>query len=231
VLRAARQLQETYARTRGARICLQKHIPSAAGLGGGSSDAATTLLALNHLWGLDLGLDALSALAAELGSDVPFFLHAPTALAQGRGERLASLPAVDGLWVVLAIPPVTIPQKTRTLYRSLLPADYTDGSLSLAIAADLAAGKGLAVDRLRNAFERQALSVYPAVASCYQALLQAGAPFARLSGSGPAVFTLVGSQAAAHRIVRRLTDMGIHSEPTYTIGREETVLAILQGDD
>ena len=105
VLRAARLLRREAGVKAGATIRLRKRIPVAAGLGGGSSDAATTLRGLRRLWGLDLDADALRELAAQLGSDVPFFVTGGAALAEGRGERLTPLPPAQGGVVVMASPP------------------------------------------------------------------------------------------------------------------------------
>ena len=105
VLRAARLLRREAGVTAGAAIRLRKRIPVAAGLGGGSSDAAATLRGLRRLWGLDLDADALRELAAQLGSDVPFFVTGGAALGEGRGERLTPLPPAQGRVVVMAPPP------------------------------------------------------------------------------------------------------------------------------
>ena len=105
VLRAARLLRREAGVTAGAAIRLRKRIPVAAGLGGGSSDAAAALRGLRRLWALDLDADALRELAAQLGSDVPFFVMGGAALAEGRGERLTPLPPAQGSVVVMAPPP------------------------------------------------------------------------------------------------------------------------------
>jgi 4-diphosphocytidyl-2-C-methyl-D-erythritol kinase len=110
VLKAARLLQHTFQMTQGASIHLTKRIPIAAGLGGGSSDAATTLMGLSRLWELEIPTEQLHALAAHLGSDVPFFLlQQPFAIGKGRGERLEPLPEpYPTLWHVVVTPPVTL---------------------------------------------------------------------------------------------------------------------------
>src|SRR5438105_2529957 len=105
VWRAARLLQETAKVGKGARIELQKNIPLAAGLGGGSSDAAATLSGLVELWGLDLSGEEMRNLAGILGSDVPFFLDGATALVEGRGDRVTPLPAMPPAWAVLVCQP------------------------------------------------------------------------------------------------------------------------------
>ncbi len=108
VLRAARLLRQEYGVTQGCRIELVKSIPIAAGLGGGSSDAAATLLALNELWQLGLERDTLFSLAARLGSDVPFFIAGGTAFVEGRGEIINSLPGLPRLDLVLVKPDFTL---------------------------------------------------------------------------------------------------------------------------
>ncbi|MBI4758138.1 MAG: 4-(cytidine 5'-diphospho)-2-C-methyl-D-erythritol kinase, partial [Chloroflexi bacterium] len=128
VHRAAELLHREMGGVQGARVRLTKRIPLATGLGGGSSDAACALLGLNALWRLGLGQDRLAELASRLGSDVPFFLTGGTALVQGRGERVTPLPRPAPSWLVLAVPPVDVSAKTRTLYEALARGDYTDGS-------------------------------------------------------------------------------------------------------
>jgi 4-diphosphocytidyl-2-C-methyl-D-erythritol kinase len=161
------------------------------------------------LWGLGLARDALAGLAENLGSDVPFFLRGGTSLARGRGEQLTELPGLGGHWVVVAVPPLTIPRKTRSLYAALSEADFTDGSATLRLAEGLRRGNGLDYGALTNAFERAAFAGYPAIAGHRQAMLAAGAPFVRLSGSGPALYTLVERAAVGRSLCRRLRDEGV----------------------
>lgn len=205
VLKAAQLLREVTGYTGGAHIRVVKRIPQAGGLGGGSSDAAATLKALNKLWGLGLGQQELSALGGQLGSDIPFFLYGGTALVEGRGEVVIPLPPLAGLWAFLITPPLSIPNKTRSLYAALSPADYTDGSTTHRLAADLRAGHGLNTTLLCNAFERVVYTLYPIIAAYRDALLAAGAPFVRLSGSGPTLYTLLPDQEAGRRIRQRLS--------------------------
>ena len=126
-LRAARLLGETTGCTQGAEVTLEKHIPVASGLGGGSADAAAALWALDRLWDLRLPETQLSTLAARLGSDVPFFLQGGTALAQGRGERVTQLPPAPEAWFLVVRPPLEIPTKTATLYGMLDQRHWTKG--------------------------------------------------------------------------------------------------------
>ena len=212
VLKAARLLRASTGCILGAEMLLEKRIPAAAGLGGGSSDAAAALTALNQLWELGLGSQALADLAARLGSDVPFFLGSATALARGRGERLEPLPPQSGLWVVLTVPPVVIPHKTKALYAALTPADFSDGFATLTLARRLAEGEPLPFAALRNVFERPAFALYPLIASYREAMLAAGAPFVRLSGSGPALFSLYRARREAQALVHRLASQGIPAQ-------------------
>ncbi len=191
-LRAARLLKEATGCQKGAAITLRKHIPAAAGLGGGSSDAAATLKALDKLWGLGLSREGLVELAARLGSDVPFFLDGGCALAQGRGEMLTPLLTLQGWWAVLLCPPLALEGKTGRLYGMLTPEDYDDRTATEGLVLKIQRGTAAAEEfaLAGNTFERVADVAFPGLADYRQAFLGAGAPFVRLSGSGPTLFTL-----------------------------------------
>jgi 4-diphosphocytidyl-2-C-methyl-D-erythritol kinase len=204
VLRAARLLREASGTRQGAAISLVKRIPVAAGRGGGSADAAAALLALTRFWGLSIGGERLLTLAASIGSDVPFFLNGPTAFVEGRGEVVRPLPAPRPVWVVLAVPRLDLLEKTRHLYAALKPEDYSDGTRARQLAALLEAGEPVDPALLVNAFERVALGEFPAIRVCRDALLAAGAPWARLSGSGPALYTFVEEEGEALALRRRV---------------------------
>ena len=135
VHRAATLLKSEARVDAGADILLAKEIPLAAGLGGGSSDAAVTLLGLNALWGLEMTHERLAALAERLGSDVPFFLTGGAALVEGRGERVTPIPAPPRLGLLLAFPDIRVENKTAAAYRSFTPADYRDGAMTSALVA------------------------------------------------------------------------------------------------
>ncbi len=194
VWQAARLLQrETSASSKGVAITLEKHIPPASGLGGGSSDAAATLIGLNAMWGLDLSAATQWKLAAKLGSDVPFFTKGGCALGTGRGEVVTPLPPASGWWAVVLCPNVSLSDKTARLYGLLTEADSTDGLATMVLAERLRMGRATIADvaAARNAFERVASRAFPGLAKHRRALLKAGAPFVRLTGTGPALFTLV----------------------------------------
>lgn len=204
VVRGARLLQEAAKVSRGVRVTLRKRIPVAAGLGGGSSDAAATLWGLNRLWGLRWPAARLAELAAELGMDVPFFLHGGRVLATGRGEILKPLPSTPGLALVLVNP--NFPLSTREVYERV-PADLAgDGSRAKALVAALATRNASRVAAsLYNSLEAVVEPAYPAIARIKSALLAAGALGAVMSGSGPSVVGVARSLDHAKQIRVRLT--------------------------
>lgn len=190
VWRAARLLQETLRVKKGARIVIEKRIPLAAGLGGGSSDAAATLLGLAEVWGLSLSAEEMRNLGAILGSDVPFFLGGTTALVEGRGERITLLPPPPPGWAVLVSPPYRIERKTERLYGTLERHDMSKGILTRQLASALRRGEFPAASLQYNAFERVAYRVFEGLDDVRQAIIRAGGDDVRLSGSGPTLYVL-----------------------------------------
>ncbi len=207
-LRAAALLKEHAGYAGGAEIYLDKSIPMAAGLGGGSSDAAATLKSLNELWELGLSHDDLLPLAAALGSDVPLFLTGGTAMMEGRGEVVRLLPPMPETHVALLVPPDEVPAKTATLYRSLEPSHYSDGSASARLAACTESGERPDAKLLFNVFEAVATRVFPSLEAHRRALLEAGAGSVHLSGSGPTLYALCGSAGEALSLAERLGAAG-----------------------
>jgi 4-diphosphocytidyl-2-C-methyl-D-erythritol kinase len=200
VLRAARVLGGG----RGARIHLRKRIPVAAGLGGGSSDAAATLRGLVRLWGLRIGDAELLRTAAALGADVPFLVRGGTALATGLGDELEALPDAPSMWVVLYLPEPGPADKTARAYRALQPAHFSDGRLTRELASWIWAGAPLRLARWPNTFERVADALYPSLLTGRARLMDAGAPWVRLAGAGPTLVTIVDDRSAAEAIASRL---------------------------
>jgi 4-diphosphocytidyl-2-C-methyl-D-erythritol kinase len=227
VLRAARLVAAEAGPGTGASLVLRKRIPVGAGLGGGSADAAATLLALTRLWRLSLPEGLLSDLAARLGSDVPFFLGGPTALAGGRGEVLTSLRSPAGLPVVIARPAVErVPaDKTRRLYAALTPRDYRDGTATAAVAEALSRGDALDPALLVNSFESAAESVFPSISACRDAMLARGADWVRLCGSGPCLYTLFAAteEERATDLARRLQADGIEAYLAVTLSGSSAI--------
>lgn len=210
VMRAANLMKETAAYAAGAHLRLEKRIPEAAGLGGGSSDAAAALVGLNDAWDLGLPPAKLVEMASSLGSDVPFFIVGGAAVAEGRGEQVTPLPALGQLWLVLVHPPISLKEKTRTLYGALRPVDYTSGERTVSVADALRAGRQLSDEMLFNVFERVAESVFPDLWDYQSRLLAAGARATHLAGSGPTIYAIFRDQQDAERVWRGLSDLDAH---------------------
>lgn len=190
--RAAARLREASGAPAGALIAIEKRIPVAAGLGGGSSDAAATLRGLRALWGLSIADGQLAALAAELGSDVPFFLRGGTALATGRGESITPLPDIPRRAITVAWPDTPVrADKTARTYAALRPEHYSNGSCSEALVARLRASEPLRDDDLCNAFEAVLAEANPEAAAAFERARGLGR--GHLCGSGPALFFLDGA--------------------------------------
>lgn len=187
-LRAARLLQRAAGTSLGADIRLEKRLPVGGGLGGGSSDAATALLALNHLWGAGLSRERLAALALELGADVPVFVGGDNALAEGIGERLTPL-ELPPAWYLVLVPPVAVPTARifahPELKRDSKPIKITAFSASLA----------------GNDLEPVVCREYPEVARRLEWLRQA-AP-AWVTGTGACVFAAFPEEGAARRVLEQ----------------------------
>jgi 4-diphosphocytidyl-2-C-methyl-D-erythritol kinase len=198
-------------------IDLRKRVPSEAGLGGGSSNAAMTLRALNKLWKLDLDLASLARIGARLGADVPFFLDGGTALGLGRGDDiypLADMPPVHvvilrpGFGVATADAYLWFDQESRRAGKPLTPRPIPAGWPAWSAS-------------LRNDLEIPVVRHHPAIGRIKQSLLDAGATFAAMSGSGSAVFGLFERADAARRTANDLARPGWLSLHTRTLNRRE----------
>lgn len=205
VTRAVDLLKESTKCDLGARIELRKHIPWAVGLGGGSSDAAATLLALNELWGLGLSHSELVDLGFKLGSDVPFFIHKGTALVESKGEKVRPLPALPSSSFVLLVPPLPkVAGKTKQMYGNLRVADFTRGQFIQAALSSLGRGEKLDPDLIFNVFEKIAFALFPGLDRYRQAMQEAGARRVHLAGSGPCLFVFFWDKEEADAVFSRL---------------------------
>ena len=207
VMRAARLLQKAAGVDRGARLRLHKRIPVAAGLGGGSSDAAAALTGLNRLWGLRWPRPRLQELAVELGMDVPFFLGTGRAVARGRGEQLAALPGGGGYALVLVNP--RAPLSTKEVY-GRVPVGWHAEPTGTERVIEALRRRNVATlaAALTNNLERVVEPVLPVIGRMKAALLAAGALGAIMSGSGPTVFGLARSLDHARQIRSRISRAG-----------------------
>jgi 4-diphosphocytidyl-2-C-methyl-D-erythritol kinase len=201
ICRAARLLRQRTDCNRGVRIRLVKRIPLAAGLAGGSSDAAAALWGLNDLWRLDLPTARLADLGAELGSDVAFFFGRSAAWCTGRGEKVAPAEMPRPLWLVLFCPPFGL--STAEVYRSVtVPADPQTGAPMLQAAA---AGHVQSMGRLlHNRLQPAAERLRPALKTYLDRLAQLRPAGYLMSGSGTSLFALCRDPGEALRVVRGL---------------------------
>ena len=190
-VRAARRLREATGVKKGVRIHIAKHLPIGGGLGGGSSDAATTMLALNQLWRLDLSLTRLAELGRDLGADIPFFIHGHAAWAEGVGEVLTpiDLPAA---WYLVVIPPVQV--STAEVFSD---PDLTGHSPAITIR-DFHSG------RVRNDLEPLVRRRYPEVDLALRWLKDFG--HVRMTGAGGCVFLETETEAQGRRILSQIPD-------------------------
>jgi 4-diphosphocytidyl-2-C-methyl-D-erythritol kinase len=196
-VRAASVLKEASGTAKGADIELEKVIPLGGGLGGGSSDAATVLIALDRLWDTRLGNDALQELAASLGADVPFFVFGQPAWVEGIGERLRPV-EVPSLWYVVLAPRVHVP--TQAVFTA---PELTRNTEALKME-DFSAQPATFVEgrRFRNDLEPVVTARFPAVLEHLEWLRRHGN--ARMTGSGSCVFAGYASREAAQRVLDQL---------------------------
>jgi len=210
VYKAAVALRKAAGTNAGAKIYLKKEIPSGAGLGGGSSDAASALIGLNRLWGLDWETDKLTNIGASLGSDVPFFFHCPAAVVSGRGEVLHPQDISGSRILLLVKPEVSIPtawayeelaslRRAESLSSDLTNKDEKLNNIKLIINALNEGRTSHLYALLQNDFERIAVSRHPVIGEIKDRMFAAGASAAMLSGSGSAVFGLFEDIGSANR--------------------------------
>lgn len=193
IFRAAALLKEMFPDTPGVEILVEKNVPPGRGLGGGSSNAAITLYALNMLWSLGLANRELRSLAARLGADVPYFLEGGLCLGEGRGDVLTSLPDLPVLFCVLVLPRFAV--STAEIYARLpLTSGCKDSKMSEFLARR-------EFGRLENGLEQTTLSLYPRLQAIKAFFLEREAILTLVSGSGSAVFGLFGSREAAAQAV------------------------------
>ena len=195
-VRAATLLQQAASIKQGVNIHIEKNLPMGGGVGGGSSDAATTLVALNYLWSAGLSLDQLAQLGLQLGADVPVFVKGQAAFAEGVGEQLESIELAEP-WFLVVKPPVHV--STAEIFSDL---ELTRNSPAIKIC-DLRAG-AINLDSLSNVCEPVAIRHYPEIAEVITALKQHGK--ARMTGTGACVFVDFETQAQARQAQQALPE-------------------------
>jgi 4-diphosphocytidyl-2-C-methyl-D-erythritol kinase len=195
----------------GLSITIRKSIPVAAGLGGGSSDAAAVLAAANVVLGTGLDREELAGIGAKLGMDVPFFFYGPTALAQGRGERLTELPPMPKLQILLVNP--GFETSTAWVYKNLnlrLTKKVDCNKILRLTVGNISAG-------LHNDLETVTAAAHPEIHTIRQSLLEQGAAGVLMSGSGPTVFGIFETGTGCMNAAENLSDRGWKLFPTETL--------------
>jgi 4-diphosphocytidyl-2-C-methyl-D-erythritol kinase len=194
VVRAAQLLQTHTRTTLGASITLHKHLPMGGGVGGGSSDAATTLMALNHLWQTNLNCEELSALGLQLGADVPFFLFGQNAFAEGVGEQLQAITTPE-CWYLVIEPGVHVP--TPTIFSA---KELTRNTPAVRIA-DFSSEHSA---KWKNDLQEVACALFPEVKAAIDWLGKYGD--AKMTGSGACVFCAFSNEASVDKVLAKLNE-------------------------
>lgn len=203
IYKAARLIMQTYGIEEGVEITLNKNIPIAAGMAGGSSDAAAVFHGLNELFGLSMSLEDMKKLGVKIGADVPYCIVGGTALAEGIGEILTPLPAPPKAVLLIAKPDINV--STKFVFENLHVAQLKshpdiDGMAKALKRGDL---KGI-TDRMENVLETVTIKEYPVIHSIKEEMIKGGAENALMSGSGPAVFGIFKERKAAEECFEAL---------------------------
>jgi len=207
IIRAARILQTQTGTTHGASLQLQKNIPIAAGLAGGSGNAAAALVGLNKMWELELDDNTLNALALRLGSDVPYCLHGGTVAATGRGEKMNPLNPIPPVYIVLVHPPYPVSTPEIFNHPALEKSGHVTKPGEYSPPFDSATAKlrgGDLAGCLFNALEIPAFELHPDLESIKETLRKAGCFGALMSGSGPTMMGFCGSESTAQNAATAL---------------------------
>ena len=204
VYRAAFLLKEYSSYKGGARIFLKKHIPHAAGLGGGSSDAAYTLMGLNRLWELGLETKTIAELASEIGSDVPFFINGIFSLVEGRGEKVKELKNENSVAMLLVKPDISV--SASWAYSSYRATKLTKKHIDIKLFCQFLGKKDYTSLRsiIFNDLEKPVIDKYHVVEDIKRALIENGAVISSMSGSGPVVFGVFNSAEEALRASKNM---------------------------
>jgi 4-diphosphocytidyl-2-C-methyl-D-erythritol kinase len=222
VIRAARMLCEAYDVKCGAEIHLEKRIPAPGGLGGGSSNAAVTLLALSKLWRLDIGPEELHPLAERLGSDVPFFLYGGTALGMGRGEAIEPITEFTENQVLVVSPNVSVATKDAFKRLNLATLTKQEAKRRLQICRSDLESADFQYTAFKNDFEITVFAAYPEVERVKSTLLDLGAERAMLSGTGGSVFAVFDKEETRQTAMKALDrEVNWRMFAVATISRDE----------
>ena len=199
VVRAAEMLRQRFKVLQGARIRLEKRIPSQAGLGGGSSDAAITLVALTRLWDLNASAAELIEIGSQIGADVPFFFYGGTAQASGTGDQITARPDLNEILFLIIKPNANI--STSEAYKALDERCLTRSDAKTMLSTSPTTSTFAS---LENDFEKVVFDLEPEIARAKAALVNVGAQAALLAGSGSAVFGIFETKDAQRRAIQAI---------------------------
>lgn len=203
VYQAAAMLKERYGIEQGVKISIEKKIPVAAGLGGGSTDCAAALRGMNRLWNLNLSIDQLIEIGVEIGTDVPYCLHGTTSFIGGKGEIVRPLKPMPQCWVVLVKPRLSV--STRKIFQKVQdPNQLQHPDMERLSQAILDEDYEAMLQYMGNSLEDITIPKYPIVQQIKDRMIKYGADIALMSGSGPTVFALCRQHSRAQRIYNGL---------------------------
>ena len=211
IYRAAERIRREYGIDSGVKITLQKNIPIAAGMAGGSTDAAATFHGLNQLWNLSMPMERMQELSVKLGADIPYCIMGGTALSEGIGEVLTPLPEPPQAYVLIAKPDISV--STKFVYENL-HADTLkehpdiDGMVEAIRNGDL---HGI-TDRMENVLETVTEKTYPVISEIKEQMRNEGALNALMSGSGPTVFGIFEEETKALKAADRIRELKLSNQ-------------------
>ena len=195
-MKAVLLMQERFSQVKPLEVTLEKRIPVAAGLAGGSTDCAAVMLGINKMYNLNLSLAELEALGAELGSDIPFCMGGPTALATGRGEQIKALPHCPDVYLVLVKPSFGV--STPKVYGNLRVEERKEHpDVEACIRALKNQNAAQVIDSMGNLLEQSTFELQPEVKTLKEDMMKAGCAHVLMSGSGPTVFAAFADEAEA----------------------------------
>lgn len=216
VYKAAKLLMDEFQIEKGLIVRLKKHIPVAAGMAGGSSDAAATMVGVNELFGLGLSQEALMERAVKIGADVPYCIMGGTALAEGIGEVLSKLPPMPKCWILIAKPPIDVP--TQFVYGNLRANELEEHPDIDAMIRDLKDEKLTDMCSIMgNVLETVTVPAYPVIDEIKKMMLDWGADGAMMSGSGPTVFGIFQDKEYAKKAEAAVKKSGLVREVSLTV--------------
>ena len=211
--KAAKMLKEEFNLPGGVSIQLKKVIPVAAGMAGGSSDAAAVLFGMNKMYGLKLSMQELMDRGVKIGADVPYCIMRGTALAEGIGEKLTQLPAMPKCHILIAKPPINV--STKFVYENLHANDLKPQehpNVDIQIEALKEGNLEKLVANMGNVLEKVTVPEYPVIDEIKQMMTECGALGAMMSGSGPTVFGIFTSYAKAQRAYQKIEQSGLSKQ-------------------